>query len=55
MPIRLEMGQWVRFPRCLKVLTAYTAEQGSPGCNLATQGAALTLPGHYDAVPASVY
>lgn len=53
MPIKLGMEQWMHFPKCLKALTAYTAERESPGCNLATQEATLTLPGHYDAVVAS--
>lgn len=52
MAIKLGMGQWMHFPKCLKALTAYTAERGSPGYNLATQEAMLTLPGHYDAVMA---
>lgn len=53
MPIKLGMGQWMHFPKCLQALTAYAAEQESLGYNLATQGTTLTLPGHYDAVMAS--
>lgn len=53
MPIKLGMGQWMHFTKCPEALTAYTAEQESPGCNLVTQGAALTFPVHYDAVMAS--